>query len=160
MDKAIQSMKFLPALIFIITLTLNTMGQHNHPMKIAMVSVLVDDPVKAFKYYTEVLGFKEVMYFPENYIAIVKSPLDTNGVSILLEPIAPGGIEAAIQYKSTLYEMGIPVITFSALNIAETTKELKSKGVVFRKDPAKTDYGFEAIFDDNNGNYIQLIQLN
>jgi len=24
----------------------------------------------------------------------------------------------------------------------------------------ETDYGYEAIFDDSNGNYIQLIQLN
>jgi len=24
----------------------------------------------------------------------------------------------------------------------------------------KTDYGYEAIFDDSNGNYIQLLQLN
>ena len=55
--------------------------------------------------------------------------------------------------------MGIPVITFSALNIDKAVTELKSKGVVFKKDPAKTDYGYEAIFDDNNGNYIQLIQL-
>jgi catechol 2,3-dioxygenase-like lactoylglutathione lyase family enzyme len=136
------------------------MGQNNHPMKIEMVSVLVADPVKAFKFYTEILGFKEVMYSPENYIAIVKSPIDTNGTSILLEPTEPGGIEIAKKYKSQLYSMGLPVITFSTADIKKTADELKSKGVIFKKDPAKTDYGYEAIFDDANGNYIQLIQLN
>jgi predicted enzyme related to lactoylglutathione lyase len=134
------------------------MGQNKHPMKIALVSVFVEDPVKAFSYYTEVLGFEEVMYSPENYIAIVKSTLDTNGTSILLEPTEPGGIEIAKKYKKELYSMGIPVITFSSDDIKKTVDELKKKGVIFKKDPVKTDYGYEAIFDDSNGNFIQLIQ--
>jgi len=136
------------------------MGQNKYPMKIAMVSVFVEDPVKAFQYYTEVLGFEEVMYSPENYIAIVKSPLDTNGTSLLLEPTEPGGIEVAKKYKQELYSLGLPVISFSSDDILETVNELKKKGVIFKKDPVKTDYGYEAIFDDSNGNYIQLIQLN
>ena len=136
------------------------MGQNNnHPMKIAMVSVFVEDPSKAFKYYTEILGFEELMYSPENYIAIVKSPLDRNGVSILLEPTEPGGLEIAKKYKLELYALGIPVITFSSNDIQNTVDELKKKGVVFKKDPVKTAYGYEAIFDDSNGNYIQLIQM-
>lgn len=40
------------------------MGQNKHPMRISMVSVFVTDPVKAFKHYTEVLGFDEVMFVP------------------------------------------------------------------------------------------------
>ncbi len=135
------------------------MGQNKHPMKIAMVSVFVEDPVRAFKYYTEVLGFEEVMYSPDNYIAIVKSPLDSNGTFLLLEPTEPDGIEVAKEYKKKLYASGIPVISFSSENIQKTADELKMKGVKFKKDPVKTDYGYEAIFDDSNGNYIQLIQL-
>jgi len=153
-------MKTLLALITIAAISFNVMGQTKHPMKIEMVSVFVTDPVKAFKYYTETLGFEEVMYAPENYIAIVKSPLDTNGTSILLEPTEPGGIEIAKKYKSELYALGIPVITFSTPDIEKTVAELKSKGVVFKKEPIKTSYGHEAVFDDDNGNYIQLIQLN
>ncbi|APG61384.1 hypothetical protein LPB144_05420 [Christiangramia salexigens] len=129
-------------------------------MKIAMVSVLVKDPVKAFKYYTEVLGFEEYMYSPENYIAIVKSPLDGDGTTILLEPIGPGGIEIASKFKHEIYDMGMPVITFSAPDIQKTYEELKAKGVKFKKEPTKTDYGYEAVFDDDNGNYIQLIEWN
>ena len=135
------------------------MSQNKHPMKIAMVIVFVEDPVKAFKYYTEVLGFDEVMYSPENYLAIVKSPLDPKGVSILLEPTEPGGIEIAKKYKKELYNMGMPVISFSAENIKKTVEELKSKGVIFKKEITKNDWGTDAIFDDSNGNYIQLYQL-
>lgn len=136
------------------------MGQNKYPMKIAMVSVFVEDPVKAFTYYTEVLGFEEVMYSPENYLAIVKSTLDTKGTILLLEPTEPGGIEIAKEYKKKLYELGIPVISFSSDNIQKTTDELKSKGVRFKKDPVKTGYGYEAVFDDSNGNFIQLLQFN
>lgn len=136
------------------------MEQNKHTMKIAMVSVFVEDPAKAFKYYTEVLGFEEVMYSPEDYLAIVKSTLDPNGTNLLLEPILPGGIEIAKTYKETLYGMGMPVITFSATDIQKTFDELKTKGVVFKKNPVKTGYGFEAVFDDANGNFIQLIQMN
>lgn len=136
------------------------MGQNKHPMKIAMVSVFVEDPVKAFRYYTEVLGFEEMMYSPENYLAIVKPPLDSKGVSLLLEPIEPGGLEIAKKYKYTLYKIGMPVISFSSDNIQKTFEELKAKGVKFKKEPTKTDYGYEAVFDDDNGNYIQLYQLN
>ena len=55
--------------------------------------------------------------------------------------------------------MGIPVITFSSDSIFETVSELKKNGVKFMKDPVVTDYGYEAVFDDSSGNYIQLIQL-
>jgi len=153
-------MKIFLTLVTLILISFNTMGQNEHPMRISMVSVFVEDPVKAFKYYTEVLGFEEVMYSPENYIAIVKSPLDKDGTILLLEPTEPGGIEIAKEYKKQLYSMGIPVISFGADDIMKTADELKKKGVVFKKDPVKTDYGYEAVFDDANGNYIQLIQLN
>ena len=92
-------MKTFLILIITILISFYTMGQNKYPMKIAMVSIFVADPVKAFKYYTEVLGFEEVMYSPENYIAIVKSPLENNGTTILLEPTEPGGIEIAKKYK-------------------------------------------------------------
>lgn len=135
------------------------MGQTKNPMKIAMVSVFVEDPVKAFKFYTEVLGFEEVMYSPENYLAIVKSPLDSLGVSLLLEPTEPGGLEIAKTYKKEIYALGLPVIIFSTAAIHEMVDELKQKGVIFKKEVTKTDYGYEAVFDDSNGNYIQLIQM-
>ena len=153
-------MKIIFTFITLILISFNTMGQNKHPMKIAMVSVFVEDPAKAFKYYIEVLGFEEYMYSPENYIAIVKSPLDRNGVTLLLEPTEPGGIEIAKVYKKKLYELGIPVISFSSNDIQKTIEELKNKGVKFKKDLVKTDYGFEAVFDDANGNYIQLLELN
>ncbi len=152
-------MKFIVTIFLLITLLGSTMAANKHPMKIAMVSVLVSDPAKAFKFYTEILGFEEVMFSPENYIAIVKSPLDSCGTTILLEPSEPGGLDFVQKYKSELYKMGMPVISFGCDDIQKTYEELKSKGVKFKLEPTKRDIGYEAIFDDDNGNYIQLLQM-
>lgn len=152
-------MKYLIPLFILILTHMSTKAQNQHPMKIAMVSVFVESPSKAFHYYTDTLGFEEVMYSPEQYIAIVRSPLQEEGPMLLLEPVMPGGLEIAKNYKEELYEKGIPVISFGADDIHKTVKELKKKGVVFKKDPVKTDFGYEAVFDDDNGNYLQLIQM-
>ena len=156
MNENMSSLLTLLCLLFTIC---DAMAQKKHPMKIALVSVLVEDPVKAFEYYTKVLGFEEVMYDPDNYLAIVKSPVDQGGASILLEPTEPGGIEIAKKFKKEIYALGYPVITFSSDDIYKTVQELKDKGVQFKKDATKTDYGHEAVFDDANGNYIQLVQM-
>ena len=102
------------------------MGKNTYPMRIAMVGVFVEDPVKAFSYYTEVLGFEEVMYVPEHYIAIVKSPLDNTGTYLLLEPTGPGGVEIA--RTETLSWGKIPLHTLRA-------------DIDFAQDEANTTYG-------------------
>jgi catechol 2,3-dioxygenase-like lactoylglutathione lyase family enzyme len=78
-------------------------------MKIQMVSVFVEDPMEAYKFYTEVLGFVSRMYLPEAYIAIVASPEEPDGTSLLLEP---NENPIAKNYQTALYKAGIPVITF------------------------------------------------
>lgn len=134
-------------------------SQNKHPMQVKMVSVMVADPAKAHQFYTEVLGFDSYMFDPDNYIAIVKSSLAPNGVTILLEPTEPGGIEIAKKFKSEIYNMGMPCISFSSPDIEATAKELMEKGVKFTKQPTETAWGKEAIFDDDNGNFIQLIEI-
>ncbi len=143
--------------IFLFSFTMK--AQNKHPMQVKMVSIMVADPVKAHQFYTEVLGFESYMFDPENYIAIVKSSLAPNGVTILLEPTEPHGIEIAKKFKSEIYTMGLPCISFSSPDIDATYEELKAKGVKFKKVPTDTPWGRDAIFDDNNGNYIQLFQL-
>lgn len=48
-------------------------------MKIGMTNAYVNSPVEAFKFYTETLGFVEIMYKPEVNLAIVASPQDIIG---------------------------------------------------------------------------------
>lgn len=125
-------------------------------MKIALTSLFVDDPGKAFKFYTEVLGFVERMYIPEAQLAIVASPEEPGGTGLLLEP---NGNPIARTYQEAIYKEGLPAIIFGVEDIQEEYERLKSLGVVFRGEPTKTDWGTQVVFEDRCGNLIQLHQV-
>ena len=124
-------------------------------MKIKLTNILVNDPVKAFKFYTEILGFKELLFMPEAQLAIVVSAEDINGTTLLLEPKGDG---FAKNFQETVFEKQLPAIILGDENIHQTFEELKSKGVKFIKEPTKTDWGIIAEFDDTCGNIIQIHQ--
>lgn len=124
-------------------------------MKIAMTSVSVNDPIEAFKFYTEVLGFKEKLFMPEMNLAIVVSPEDENGTTLLLEPRGNYGSDV---FFGGVYDAGVPVIVFGSDDVQAEFERLKEKGVVFRQAPTKTDWGTQAMFEDTCGNLIQIHQ--
>lgn len=124
-------------------------------MKIGMTSVFVDDPVKAFHFYTEVLGFTKKLFMPEKWIAIVVSSQDPNGTSLMLEP---NHNAIAKRYQTALYKAGIPVIVFTTSDIKQECERLKGLGVLIRKEPTKTKFGTESLFEDGFGNIIQLYE--
>jgi predicted enzyme related to lactoylglutathione lyase len=125
-------------------------------MKIAMTSVFVNDPLKAHTFYTEVLGFASRMYMPEYYLAIVVSPEEPDGVGLLLEP---NHNPIAKTYQEGIYNSNLPCIVFGTNDIQADYERLKQKGVVFRKEPTKTEWGTETVFEDTFGNLIQLHQV-
>jgi predicted enzyme related to lactoylglutathione lyase len=124
-------------------------------MKIALTSIFVNDPVAAFKFYTEVLGFVEKLYLPEQNLAIVASPEEPNGTGLLLEP---NDSELARTYQNGLFAAGIPAIIFGVTDLQTEHKKLVAKGVTFRQEPVKTQTGTQALFEDGCGNLIQLYQ--
>lgn len=125
-------------------------------MRIAMVSLLVNDPIHAFKFYTEKLGFIERLYMPEHYLAIVVSPEDPNGTGLLLEP---NNNPIAKPFQEGVYEQGLPIIVFGVEDCQKEYEKLKERGVEFRQEPTKTDYGTVALLEDTCGNLIQLHQV-
>lgn len=124
-------------------------------VKIALTSIFVDDPNKAFAFYTETLGFIERMHLPEAHLAIVASPDDPEGTGLLLEPNVNLGAAA---FQRGIYEAGLPYIVFGVADVQQEYERLKARGVVFRKEPTTSDYGTETIFEDTCGNLIQLHQ--
>ena len=124
-------------------------------MKIALTSVFVNDPIKAFKFYTEVLGFVERMYMPEAYLAIVASPEEPGGTGLLLEP---NNNPIARTYQEAIYKAGLPAIVFGVEDIQKEYERLRERGVVFTQEPTKSDWGTQAVFEDTYGNLIQLHQ--
>ena len=125
-------------------------------MKIALTSVSVNDPVEAFKFYTEILGFREKLFMPEMKLAIVVSPEEPNGTALLLEPNENN--LGTKEYFDNVYNAGLPVIVFGVDDVQAEYNRLTKLGVKFTKNPTITDWGTEAIFDDTCGNLIQIHQ--
>jgi predicted enzyme related to lactoylglutathione lyase len=125
-------------------------------MKIALTSIPVNDPIAAFKFYTEVLGFVERLYMPEMYLAIVVSPEEPQGTGLLLEP---NNTPAYKTFQEAIYNMGLPLIVFGVEDIQKEYERLKKLGVVFKQEPTKSQAGIEAVLDDTCGNYVQLFQF-
>ncbi len=125
-------------------------------MKITMVSIIVNDPLKAYAFYTETLGFVRRMFVPDARLAIVTAPEDPDGTGLLLEP---NDHPASKAFQQTMYSEGFPVMVFSVTDIHETYARLKEKGVAFRKEPTQAEWGgYEAILDDTCGNLLLITQ--
>ena len=104
-------------------------------------------------YYTEVLGFLSREFVPEAQLSVVVSPEDPDGTALLLEP---RGDSFAKTYQEAVYGAGLPIILFGADDVPAVRKDLESRGVKFRDDLAKPDYGLENLFEDTSGNLIML----
>lgn len=124
-------------------------------MKIKLTSIFVDDPNKAFEFYTKVLGFVKKIYMPEAGLAIVVSSEEPEGTALLLEP---NSNSIARTYQEGLFKAGLPVIVFGVDDVKQEYERLKKAGVIFKKEPAKTEWGILAVLEDTCGNLIQLHQ--
>lgn len=124
-------------------------------MKIVLTSIPVNDPIAAFKFYTEMLGFVEHTYMPEAQLAIVVSPEDAKGTALLLEP---NYNPLSKTFQEGVYAQGMPIIIFGVADLQAEYEKLKGRGVQFTQEPTKTDWGIQAIFDDTCGNLIQISQ--
>ena len=124
-------------------------------MKIGMTSIPVNDVNKAFKFYTEILGFKKHTHMPEAFLAIVIAPDDVDGPQLLLEP------NENVNYRNLqeeMYSKKIPMLILTVKDIYKEYEIHKINGVKFIKEPTVQDWGIETIFDDTCGNHIQLMQ--
>jgi len=124
-------------------------------MKIALVSLPVNDPIEAHKFYTEVLGFVTRTFVPEAYLAIVASPEEPDGTGLLLEP---SDNPISKPFQQAVYNAGMPIMVFGVPDIHQEYERLARLGVKFTQEPTRTDYGIAALFEDTCGNLIQLHQ--
>lgn len=126
-------------------------------MKIYISSVYVDDQEKAFRFYTEVLGFVKKIDVPagEYRWLTVVSPEEPDGTKLLLEPSDNPATKA---FKRVLYEQGIPLASFAVEDIRGEYERMRELGVDFAVEPTEMGSVTVAVFDDTCGNLIQLVQ--
>ena len=128
-------------------------------MQIVVTSVLVDDQVKAHRFYTDVLGFQTKQDMDlgggARWLTVV-SPDAPDGVELLLEP---DGHPAAKPWKNALVEDGIPYTSFGVADCQADYERLRALGVVFTQPPTQMGPVITAVFDDTCGNLIQMAQM-
>jgi RNA polymerase sigma factor (sigma-70 family) len=126
-------------------------------MRIKFTSVMVNDQDEALRFYTNVLGFikkRDIATGPSRFLTVV-SPLDPDGIELLLEPMnfAPARV-----YQAAVYRAGIPFTAFITDDLQREYDRLSKSGAKFRRPPRKSGLEIYADFNDTCGNYIQLMQ--
>jgi hypothetical protein len=105
-------------------------------MKIVVTSVLVDDQDKALRFYTEMLGFrpKEDVPLGEHRWLTVVSPLDPNGVELVLEPDAH---PAAKPFKRHCWPMAFLLRPSVSMTSRRSTNGSSVLGYALRSRPSR-----------------------
>ena len=127
-------------------------------MKIKVTSVYVDDPDKALRFYTEVLGFTKKADFsqgPYRWLTVA-SPEEPDGTELQL---ALNDNPAAKVYQQAIFEQRTPAANFFVADTQAEYARLKELGVTFTTEPAKTIGSTIAVLDDTCGNLIQITHL-
>lgn len=122
-------------------------------MKVSLVSIPVQDPLKAHEIYTTKLGFLSKELDAEAWLAIVVSPDDPDGTALLLEPCQGSFAET---YQRAAYEAKLPLVVFSVENVAAELERLQAAGVRTRPDLDRPEYGLKNMFEDGCGNLIMI----
>ncbi len=129
-------------------------------MRIYITSIPVADYNQALSFYTEILGFQKKRDIElgggARFITVV-APEDLDGPELLLEPNADYPAMKAL--REALAEDGIPITSFAVDDIQAEYERLQKLGVTFTQEPFSQDGPMTAVFDDTNGNLIQIVEL-
>jgi catechol 2,3-dioxygenase-like lactoylglutathione lyase family enzyme len=129
-------------------------------MKITLSSIPIADYDKALDFYTRVLGFVKKRDIPlgegARWLTVV-SPQDPDGVELVLEPNATYPAMKAL--KEALVADGIAYTAFQVDDIHSEYERMKALGVEFTMEPTNMGGITAAVFDDTNGNLIQMFQI-
>jgi len=129
--------------------------------KMSHVSIYVLNQDSAYEFYVNKLGFKVHTDAPMGKVMrwLTVTPPGQPDLEINLSPIIEGmGFtkETAAVMKELIKKGTFGFGVFECRDLNATYEELKAKGVVFKKAPAKEFYGYEALFIDDSGNWFSL----
>jgi len=128
--------------------------------KLSHATLFVRDQDKAYDTYVNKLGFqvKTDMKMDNGFRWLtVAPPHDPDMEIVLAVPAEPMFSADLIPHVNALLAkdaMGGGV--WEADDCQKTYEQLKSKGIVFLKEPTKEFYGTEAVFQDGCGNWFSL----
>ena len=128
-------------------------------MKIATVGIHVDDQQAALEFYTEKLGWQVTADFPAGEFRWITlaSPEAPDGTQLALEP---SDHPAVGPYRSALAADGIPALSLAVADVQAEYDRLIALGVEFTQAPLSMGPVTTAVFDDSQGNLLQIAAMN
>jgi predicted enzyme related to lactoylglutathione lyase len=129
-----------------------TTGGRTMLEKVVYVTVFVKDQDRALDFYTNVLGFEKRADVPKpNAPRFVAVGLKGQDLLLVLWPGTPG--------QGQLFEgRSTAAYTFETADCRKAAEALKARGVKFDTDVLEYPFGFVAVFQDPDGNRLQLRQ--
>src|SRR5438034_6119303 len=124
-------------------------------------SIFVLDQTSAYDFYVNKLGFKvntDAEMGPKGRWLTVNPP-EQPDVEITLMAIDDKmmfNAESAATMRELVKAGTFGFAVFECDDMLATYEELKAKGVHFKKGPTKEFYGFNAVFEDDSGNWFSL----
>ena len=131
--------------------------------KATHLCIYVTDQDSAFDFYINKLGFRVHTDLPmgPNARWLTVCPPEQPELQFTLFPIAPIGPfteETAALMRDLVQKGTFGPAVFTCVDLNVTYEELKAKGVQFKKPPTREFYGYEALFQDDSGNWFSLSQ--
>ena len=124
-------------------------------MRITLTTVLLDDQNKAFRFYTDVLGFQEKTEIPlgEHSWLTVVSPDDPDGTQLVLEPDAHPAAKSSRRRSPTTGSRSPP---FSSMTCTRSSSGYGHSVSSSRRNRPRWVPVSTAVFNDTCGNLIQI----
>lgn len=124
-------------------------------MRVLVTGIHVDDPKKAYAFYTEVLGFRDVLVVPDKDLFILGPGSGwEQGCQINLEPIEDPLTRA---YQRHCLEDGQPVLMLGVDDAEMEYRRLKGRGdLVFREELTRDVIGLHFQIEDTVGNILSI----
>jgi predicted enzyme related to lactoylglutathione lyase len=120
--------------------------------KIVYVTVFVKDQDRALEFYTNVLGFEKRADVPKpNAPRFVAVGLKGQDLLLVLWPGTPGQGQPFEGRSTAAY-------TMETADCRKAYETLKSRGVKFDTEVLEYPFGYVAVFQDPDGNRLQLRQ--
>ena len=124
---------------------------------VGYVALVVRDYDEAIAFYTKVLRFEliEDTALGAGKRWVLVAPPGSSGTRLLLARAATPEQESRIGNQTG----GRVFLFLHTDDFWRDYRELKSRGVTFRRDPKEESYGTVAVFEDLYGNQWDLLQL-
>lgn len=128
---------------------------------VSLVTVWVSDQDAAKAFYIDTLGFEEAtdITMGDGYRWLTVRHRSQPELELtLMRPGPPLDDDDAEQFRRMLAKGSLGAVGLATDDCHATFRELSARGVQFLQEPADRPYGVEAVFRDNSGNWLVMVE--